>query len=162
ERELLRGDIFDVVEIRGGDQMRGTIKETSYDLTTFYGKVTLAPSRVIGMMNVGEFRPRQLIVTSDGEIFGGKLAKETLNLELTTGQTTQIPLSQITRVGYRKRSDEPEEWTFDKPFVSLRSGERVGVEMPTSPIEVVTRYGPFKLEPKSIATIAFETEEHCV
>ena len=30
ERELLRGDLFDVVEIRGGDQMRGTLKEPSY------------------------------------------------------------------------------------------------------------------------------------
>jgi hypothetical protein len=162
ERELLRGEMFDVVEIRGGDQMRGTIKEPSYKLATFYGNVELPASRVVGLMNVGEYRPRQLLVTTDGQIFGGKLSKDTLELELTTGQTTQIPLSQITRAGYRKRADEPEEWTFDKPFVSLRSGERVGVEMPTQPVEIVTRYGTLKLDPKSIATIVFQTEEHGV
>ncbi len=162
ERELLRGDVFDVVEIRGGDQMRGTIKEPSFKLATFYGDVELPASRVVGIINVGEFRPRQLLVTTDGEIFGGRLAKETLPLELTTGQLTQIPLSQITRAGYRKRPDEPEEWTFDKPFVSLRTGERVGVEMPTTPIDVVTRYGPLKLDAKNIATIVFQTEEHGV
>jgi hypothetical protein len=114
------------------------------------------------LLNVGDYRPRQLLVTTDGQIFGGKLAKETLDLELTTGQVTQIPLSQITRAGYRKRADEPEEWTFDKPMVALRTGERVGVEMPTTPIDVVTRYGTLKLDPKNIATIAFQAEENGV
>ncbi|MEA2735216.1 MAG: hypothetical protein QOE14_1667 [Humisphaera sp.] len=162
DRELLRGELFDVVEIRGGDQVRGTIKEPAFKLATFYGDVELPANRVVGILNVGDFRPRQLIVTTDGEIFGGKLAKQTIDLELTSGQTTQIPLSQVTRAGYRKRADEPEEWTFDKPFVALRSGERVGVEMPTTPIDVVTRYGPLKLDPKAIAAVVFQTEEHGV
>jgi hypothetical protein len=162
EREILRGDLFDVVEIRGGDTMRGTLQEPGYKLQTFYGNVDLPASRVIGLINVGEYRPRQLVVTVDGEIFGGKLAKDSINLELTSGQTTPIPLSQITRVGYRKRNDEPEEWTFDKPFVSLRSGDRVAIEMPVAPIDVVTRYGPLKLDPKTIASIVFQNEEHGV
>src|SRR5207253_7215423 len=79
-----------------------------------------------------------------------------------SGQVTQIPLSQIARAGYRKRADEPEEWTFDKPFVSLRSGDRVGIEMPAGPIEVVTRYGPLKLDPKTLTAIVFQNEEHGV
>jgi len=162
DRELLRGEMFDVVEIRGGDQVRGTIKEPAYKLTTFYGDVELPADRVVGILNVGDFKPRQLIVTTDGEIFGGRLAKQTIDLELTSGQTTQIPISQMTRAGYRKRGDEPEEWTFDKPFVALRSGERVGIQMPTTPIEVVTRYGPLKLDPKAVAAIVFQTEEHGV
>src|SRR5207249_9204363 len=95
ERELLRGDVFDVIEIRGGDQMRGNLKEPTFKLATFYGNVELPASRVVGLINVGEFRPRQLLITTDGEIFGGKLAKETVDLEMTSGQITQIPLSQI-------------------------------------------------------------------
>lgn len=162
DREILRGDLFDVVEIRGGDTMRGTLKEPAYALQTFYGNINLPSSRVIGLINVGEYRPRQLLITSDGEIFGGKLGKDSVSLELTSGQTTQIPLSQVTRVGYRKRPDEAEEWAFDKPFVSLRSGDRIAVEMPAQPIEVVTRYGPLKVDPKSIAGIAFQNEEHGV
>ena len=162
DRELLRGELFDVVEIRGGDQVRGTIKEPAFKLATFYGDVELPADRIVGILNVGEFRPRQLLVTTDGEIFGGRLAKQTIDLELTSGQMTQIPISQMTRAGYRKRADEPEEWTFDKPFVSLRSGERVGVQMPTTPIDVVTRYGSLKLDPKAIAAIVFQTEEHGV
>lgn len=162
DRELLRGDLFDVIELRGGDQMKGTLKETSYKLETFYGTVELPVERVIALMNVGDFRPRQLIVTVDGEIFGGKLAKDTLAMELSSGQTTEVPLSQITRAGYRKRPNEPEEWKFDKPFMMMRSGDRVAVAMPGQPIDVVTRYGAMKVDPKTIAAIIFQSEEHGV
>ena len=162
DRELLRGDLFDVVEIRGGDQMRGTLKEPSYKLQTFYGAIDLPADRVIAMLNVGEFKPRQLLVTDQGEVFGGYLAKNNVTLELSSGQVTQIPLAQVSRLGYRKRSDEPEEFPQDKPFVLLRSGDRVNVELSSRAVEVLTRYGKLSLEPKSIATIAFEADEHGV
>ncbi len=161
-REILRGDMLDVVEIRGGDQMRGTLKPTIYKLDTFYGMVKLPAERVIAMLNVGEFRPRQLLVTTDGEVFGGKLQGDTIALELSSGQVTNIPLSQITRLGYRKRPGEPEDWNFDKPYVLLQSGDRICVEMPPHPIDVLTRYGMLKLDPKSIATLAFQSEDQPV
>ena len=123
-----------MVELKGGDQYKGTLKEPSFALETFYGKVELPVDQVIGLINVGRFRPRQLVVTTDGQIFGGKLAKDTVDLELSSKQVTKVPLAQVTRVGYRKREGEPEEWTFEKPIVLMRSGERVGVKMPTEPV----------------------------
>ena len=158
--EILRGELFDVAELRTGDQYRGTIKETSFKLTTFYGPVELPVDKVIGLINVGEYRPRQLIVTSDGEIFGGKLEKETIAIELSSGQVTQVPLAQISRLGYRKRAGEPEEWTFDKPLVLMRSGDRMGVQMPGYEIDVATRYGSLKLKPEAIAAISLANDEH--
>ena len=90
--------------------LKGTLKEKSFKLDTFYGPVELPVEKVIGLINVGEYRPRQLVVTADGEIFGGKLEKETIGIELSSGQVTQVPLGQINRLGYRKRAGEPEEW----------------------------------------------------
>ncbi len=158
--EILRGDQFDVAELRTGDQYRGTIKETSFKLSTFYGPVELPVDKVIGLINVGEYRPRQLVVTSDGEIFGGKLEKDTIAIELSSGQVTQVPLAQISRLGYRKRAGEPEEWTFDKPLVLMRSGDRMGVQMPAYEIEVATRYGSLKLKPETIAAVSLANDEH--
>lgn len=162
DREILRGDLFDVIELRGGDAVRGTLNEPVYALQTPYGQVDLPAERVVAMMNVGQFRPRQLLVTVDGEIFGGTLVKETIDLELSSGQVTQVPLSQITRLGYRKRPGEREEWTFDQPLVMLRSGDRIGIAMPDQPIEVLTRYGMLRLTPQSLAAIVFVAEEHGV
>jgi hypothetical protein len=158
--EILRGDMFDVLELRTGDQYRGTIKEPSYKLTTFYGPVELPVDKVIGLINVGEFRPRQLLVTADGEIFGGKLEKDHLAIELSSGQVTQVPLAQVSRLGYRKRPGEPEEWTFDKPLVLMRSGDRMAVQMPTTEIDVATRYGQLKLKPSAVAAVSFANDEH--
>ena len=160
--EILRGDLLDVVELRGGDQLKGNLKEKSFKLQTFYGNVELAVDKVIGLINAGEFRPRQLVVTKDGEVFGGKLDREMITLELSSGQVTQIPLSQISRVGYRKRGAEPEEWTFEKPVVLMRTGDRIGVQMPAMDIDISTRYGPLKLAASSIAAVNFQAEEHGV
>jgi hypothetical protein len=160
--EVLRGDLLDVVELKGGDQIKGTLKAKSFKLTTFYGDVDLPVERVIGIINVGQFRARQLLVTVDGQIFGGTLAQDALELQLTSGQTTQIPLAQVSRAGYRKREGEPEEWKFDKPIVLMRTGERVGVQMPADAIEVVTRYGKLSLKPELIAAVLLQTEEHGV
>jgi hypothetical protein len=162
DRELLRGDLFDVVELRGGDQIKGTITPKAYKLTTFYGTIELPAERVVGMFSVGQVRPRQLLVTVDGEVFGGTLDVQTIGMQLSSGQTTQIPLTQISRFGYRKRSGEAEEWTFDRPMVSLRSGERMLVSLPTTPIDVVTQYGALKLKPESIAAIDFQPEDRAI
>ena len=160
--EILRGEAFDVAEMRGGDLMKGTIKEKSWKLNTFYGPVELAADKVISLINIGDSRPRQLLVTVDGQIFGGRLDKDTIDLELSSGQTTKLPLAQITRLGYRKRIGEPEEWTFDKPTLLLRSGERINVQMPTDELSVMTRYGLLKLKPSIISSIAFQNEENGV
>ncbi|WP_428938740.1 hypothetical protein [Fontivita pretiosa] len=162
EREVLRGELFDVIELRGGDQLKGTIIEPSYRLETFYGPIELAAERVVGLINVGQFKPRQLLVTVDGEVFGGTLGKDSVQLQLSSGQTTQVPLSQISRLGYRKRPGEPEEWKFDRPMIMLRSGERMMVAMPTAPIDVMTRYGLLKLRPESIAAVTFQSDQHGV
>jgi hypothetical protein len=160
--EVLRGDMLDVVELRDGDSFKGTLKEPAYDLQTFYGDVSLPPDKVIGLINVGQFRPRQLIITSDGQILGGRLKKQTIALEMSSGQVTQIPLTQISRAGYRKRPGEPEEWTFDKPIVLLRTGERIGVQMPQGPIDVMTRYGKLSLQPGQVASVQLQNDENNV
>lgn len=160
--ELLRGDAFDAAEMRGGDQLHGTFKEKSYKLNTFYGPVELPADKVISLVNVGESRPRQLVVTTDGEIFGGRLDKDTIDLELSSGQVTKLPLSQLTRLGYRKRPGERDEWALDKPMVLLRTGERIAIQPPTEDITVATRYGALKLSPSIVSAVAFQNEDNGV
>jgi hypothetical protein len=156
---ILRGDVFDIVELRGGDELKGTLNETDYKLDTFYGPVSLSPQRVVAMLNIGQSRPRQLLVTDDGEIFAGRLNQPTIGMTLTSGQKVDIPLEQINRLGYRKRPNEPEEWTFDKPLVLMRGGDRVTVQPPAGKIDVATRYGMLSLDPPDVTAILFQPED---
>ncbi|HSU66744.1 MAG TPA: hypothetical protein VLJ39_07725 [Tepidisphaeraceae bacterium] len=160
--EVLRGDMLDVVELRGGDSFKGTLQEKGFDLQTFYGDLALPVDKVVALINVGQFKPRQLIVTNDGQIIGGFLKKQTIELQMSSGQVTQIPLSQINRMGYRKRPGEAEEWTFEKPMVLMRTGERMVVQMPQEPIDIVTRYGKLSLKPEQVAAVQLQNEDNNV
>jgi len=162
EIELLRGDVLDVVELRGGDQLKGSIKAASFKLSTSYGPVELAAEKVLAMVSVGRFRPRQLIATVDGEVFGGILDAQTLEFELSSGQVTAVPVTQITRLGTRKRAGEPEEFVFNAPLVTLKSGERFAVVAPAAPLPLLTRYGTLSLPPASISSINFQPEDQPV
>jgi len=157
--ELLRGDLFDIVELRGGDQYKGTLQVPTYTLQTAFGELQLPAEKIIGILNTGQFRPRQLLVSADGEIFGGTLKEQSIALQLTSGQMTQIPLSQISRVGYRRRSGEADEPNFTQPRILLRSGDRVGIELPAGLISFITRYGRLQLQPQAIAAITLQGED---
>src|SRR5205823_2222809 len=104
------------------------LKDAGYKLQTAYGPVELPAEKVVGMMTVGAFRPAQLFITAEGEVIGGALEADAVALQMSSGQLTRIPLANITRLGYRKRAGEPEEWKFDKPMAFLRDGQRVGVQ----------------------------------
>jgi hypothetical protein len=161
--EVVRGETSDVLETRSGDQLKGTIQEKSFELATFFGKVTLPAERVVALMNVGSFRPRQLLVTKDGQVFGGQLQKSDIKLELSSGQVSQIPLTQIVRAGYRMRPGEVADANaVQRPMVFMSSGDRVGVELPAEEIEVATRYGSMKLKPEAVAAIVLQSDGSAV
>jgi hypothetical protein len=97
--EILRGDLFDVVEMRTGDQFRGNLKDLTYKIETFYGPVTIPAEKVLCLISLGAVRPRQLLFTTDGDVIGGKLEKDKVALELSDGQLMDIPRAQVARVG---------------------------------------------------------------
>jgi hypothetical protein len=160
--EILRGELFDVVEMRTGDQFRGNLKDPSYRITTFYGPVTVPAEKILSVISIGAVRARQLLFTTDGDVIGGTLEKEKIALELSDGQLMEVPLGQVARVGYRKRVGEVEDPVFDKPFVLMRTGERISIQMPKDPITVHTRFGPMKLQPDALTAIVFQNEEHAI
>ena len=163
DMEILRGDAQDVVELRGGDTCRGTLKIDRFNLQTPYGPLTFTPDKIVAILNVGAFRPSQLLVTREGEIFGGRLDVPTIRFQFTGGQVTQIPLTQITRIGYRKRPGEPEEWNFEnKTMAYLASGERMRVRLPGADFNLATPSGPLRLNPAVVSSIVFQGGENNV
>jgi hypothetical protein len=168
--ELLRGDLLDIVELRDGDRLKGTLKEPVYALHTFYGDINLPAEQVNGLINVGEYRPRQLVATADGQAFGGQLASQTIPMELSSGQLTQIPLSEISRLGYRKRPGELDDGAGDqsgnqignRPILFLRTGDRIAVLPPAQPIDFMTRYGLLKFDRTMIQSLVFQSDDNAV
>lgn len=159
DQELLLGDKQDVLELKSGDLIRGTVLSEGYDLKTDFGEIRLPAEKVIGLFNVGTFQLRQLLVTKEGEVFGGELKQQAIPVLLSSGQKTHVPLRQISRLGYRNDQGEIPEWKFETPMVFLRSGERCVVKMPIEPIEFVTRYGTVIFKPEQVACVDMKTAQ---
>lgn len=159
--EVLRGDVQgDVVEVGNGDQLRGRLVEERFAVRTAFGRVELPVERLLGVVTVGRLRPMQLLVSREGEVFGGVLEGDGVSVELSSGQVVRVPLLQVSRVGMRLRADEPEELApLGKPLVALRTGERMAIVPPAGPMEVATRYGVLRLPTGSVAEVVFRSEE---
>jgi hypothetical protein len=160
DEPILRGEMFDVLELKGGDRCCGTVKQSSFAMQSACGRVSVPAEQVISIINAGEFRPRQLLVTRDGEIIGGCLENQRLDFELTTGQMLHVPWNQIARVGYRKSDDEAEEWNLDHALVELSGGDRLSIGIPQSPVEVATQFGLLSIPAAAIHSIAFADGDH--
>src|SRR5207237_1412127 len=80
--------------------------QPTFPLQTAFGPIELPASRVAAMVSIGEVRPTQLLVTTDGEAFSGTLRLDAIKLELSSGQMTAIPLNGVARFGYRQRAGE--------------------------------------------------------
>ena len=57
DRDLLRGDLLDVVELRTGDQYKERFASPNTQLKTAYGAIELPAERVISMFAIGDYRP---------------------------------------------------------------------------------------------------------
>lgn len=158
--EILRGDVLDAVELRSRDIYRGSIMLDQFHLQTVYGPVNIPAGKVVGLINVGVYRPNTLVITTEGEVFGGRLDHDAIKLRMTSGQVTTIPLSQISRLGFRKRPGEVEEWNFEhKAMVYLGGSQRVRVKLPAGDFNLATTSGPLRLNPSLISSIVFQGEE---
>jgi hypothetical protein len=156
--EILRGEALDVVELRGGDAYRGSLVPDHWRIHTLYGPITLPSHKVVALLNVGKYRANQLLVTDEGEVIAGRLDTDTIELRLTSGQTSRIPLSQVTRLGYRRRPGDVDagDWSFEyKPTAYLRGGQRLHVNLAKPDFALATPIGPLNLPNQLISSIVF-------
>jgi hypothetical protein len=161
--EFLRGDVLDVVELRGGDRFDGNLTASSYPLQTRFGPIDLPVDSVLAMVNVGRFHPRQLLLSRDGQIYGGQMTAAAVEMDLASGQKTQIPLEQIARLGYHRQgpadADGADSPTLSPPFALLADGERLAIDPPAAPITVETRFGALALPADAIASIVIASDD---
>ncbi len=157
--ELLRGTTTDVVELNSSDQLRGDLLVAQWDMDTAFGKLQIPGDQVAGLIVTTGPQPRQLLVTTDGEMIGGKLTLGALDLQTSSGQKLSLPISQISRVG--RRSALPAEGEPRKllPMIHLRTGDRLAVNLPQQPLRFATRFGTLDIAPATIAMLDLQPEQ---
>ena len=161
DMELLRGGNTDVVELVNSDQLRGTLAAASWDIQADFGKVSIPAASLIGMLNPSGMRPRQLLITSEGQVIGGTLVAPNVEIELSAGQKVNIPLAQIARIGRKSDSTDPADAPRAvSPMIHLRSGDRLALKLSADPLRVATRFGTLSLKPDTIAMLDLQPEDN--
>jgi hypothetical protein len=145
--------IIDSIELQQGDKLKGTILDEMYSIQTFFGKVELKANQVVGIVNVKEAKPRQLVTMANGDVYGGRLENDSVTIRLSSGQTMKTPLSLISSVAYRKEGRNP---ITSSSLVVLQSGERYRIETPPSSLSIATQYGVMSVSPDKISQIVFQ------
>jgi hypothetical protein len=156
--DLLRGDESDVVELRSGQRLHGLIQEKSLHLHNVVGNLEVQLSELEGaVMNKGPDWDCNLL-TRGGDVLRGRLELASVHLLLPDGNTTEVPASEITRLGMHAGSAATQP--AEAAWISTAGGDQIGIELPTVPIEIDTRYGALKIDPAVIAEINFSQVGH--
>ena len=157
--ELPRRDEHDLAVLRNGDELLGTIRNKTFIIETFYGKLELSADRVIGLNVPTASDPHVQVVLVDGQVVAGMFVNAPLTLTMTNGSKMALPLSKLQTASYKLSPERPAEIAVRKQAVVLRSGQRLFYRRGDIDYTYRTEYGTVKLNPDDVRAIVLDTPE---
>ena len=135
---------------------KGTIKNEAQARDVF--RRTAASDKVLGMLNVANLSAA-IVRQQRRRSVRRAVEKDTIEMELSSGQTTKVPLSQIFVLAgeEREQSDDPTATPENRGSLSvaaIASSSRFSRSRSTWRSDM-----PAKRQPQSIATIAYASED---
>ncbi len=158
--KLLRGEDADILELRGGDFLAGEILVENYVLQTSHGLLDV-PAEKVASVIFGELGTDRLFLVN-GEIVAGSLDLATVTFRTASGRDLQALRGMISRLGYRKRADEPEDALAVKLGVHTRDGAVYACSPQAEVVALQTVFGKVQLPWKQIVEIDLSGELHHV
>jgi len=157
--ELPRNEKFDLVVQPGGNELLGSIGNQRYVIETFYGEVTLAADRIVGLHVPAGAGGLVRLGLTDGQVVVGRLLSSPIRIKLANGSEMSLALDKIDTAAYRFSGARPEEIAFDRPMVVLRSGQQLFFRQADADWTFHTQYGRVKLTPGDLKSIVMDTPD---
>lgn len=154
--DLERSEKFDSVLLANGDPINGSVVNKSFTIEAGFGEITMPADQIIGMASVPTDSSKVRFLTKDGQIIGGKLKGEPLQVRLVPGQVLDIPFTDVTYWSYQVSTARPFDIPTTGPFVMLRTGDRLSFDPSALAIKFRTKYGEVDLDPRHVAHVAMD------
>lgn len=159
---LERAEAHDTIIRSNGDPTYGTILASEYAIETFYGRIELPAGKVVGMVCDAE-TPRQVrAALVDGQIVAGRIANESIGIQLAAGGKLDVPLDRIAQWSYRISEARPDEAPFAGPTMQLRTGDRLRFDPDSLDLALLTRHGRVEIEPGAVMEVAMDNPDNGV
>jgi hypothetical protein len=154
--DLDRIESSDMVRLKAGQALMGSVANDSFVVQTFFGTVTLPASQVVGMACPANEGESARFLLTDGQIVSGRCQQDKLSLKLATGNTLQIPLGHIKQWAYKLSSQRPDVDAMTKPYVELRTGDRLLFDPNALSLKFRTRHGLIDIAGKDLVEIKLD------
>ena len=155
EISLDRKDGVDRVELKLGDPMLGSVRNTQYILDAPFGRITLPAQRVVGMLCHEEDLVQ--CVLTDGQVVAGRLPDQLLEFELSGGGLLRIPPARIGQWSYGITPARPDPLPFVGPYLVMRDGCRLLYRADTVPLEIQARNDLLTFAPRDLLAVQLES-----
>jgi hypothetical protein len=159
----------DILELKNGDVLTGTIEDQQLDIQTSYAKATFKKSELASIIFEGDTANVEKLVLANGDVISGFIFNKSFNFILKTGPQVELRREKIKRVGLRIWADESQGKTpsVQNPspqhdFFQLKNGDTFNGEVKTPKLTILTSYATIPIEIKDIASIEFIGENRVV
>ena len=153
---LSRSDKADLVVLTNGDQIFGTIENPQFELTAFFGNVTVPAEQLIGMAVRPDAGGLATVALADGQILCGQIQPDHLEVTLSTGGQLQIPLRRVDQWSFKIDDARPSDVDFAGPVALLRTGDRVAFDPAGTQLELFTAYGKVPVRGQDLLEVRFD------
>ena len=98
-------DVYDTVELKNGDKLKGTILNNNFTLTTFYSLVTLKKDQISEIRPHSESQNEDVIELNVGGTLVGTIEEPTLSFKLISGEMISLDKEQCRKIILRRKSE---------------------------------------------------------
>lgn len=149
---LERSETADLV-ILDANKMQGAIANETFEMRTRAALVAMPAAQVVGAAACPDAN-ELLLLRTDGQVIRGSLGPAMLKLQLTGGESLQIPFRSCKYWSFRIDKGRPQGILPARPMATLRSGEQLCINLKKQ----VVRLGGqrMNLDSNGLAKIVFD------
>lgn len=158
---ILRGDENDVIRLKSGDRLTGTILNESIRIQTSYALLEFPTEEIATLVFEGGANNIERVVVLNGDVFSGFIIDPIINFRLAAGPSVNIRKEKIGQAGFRIRPTELDEYPVQHEVV-LTNGDRFSGRVLNDELTIEAAFGALTVDLPSIARIVFVSERGVV
>ncbi|MCO5168966.1 MAG: PPC domain-containing protein [Planctomycetes bacterium] len=149
----------DLLELRSGDVLEGTVLNESFTIVTAYAQLEVPAARVAGLDLERRVADVEAIVTVDEDRFSGFIRTERLRVKLPAlAEPVEIRRERLVRVVFGRRGDERRAPPLDGHRVVLHSGDEFTGRARAGSWTLDLGFAALPLALDQVESLAFEGE----
>ncbi len=151
--DLARSADSDMLILRNGDRLVGTILNDEFGIRTFYGQLNFKSHLVAGIDLEGDASNIEAIVTVNNNRFSGFLEYPVFSVKLDSGPMVQVRRERVAKAVFHLREGERDGLKQGR-YLELKNGDYFSGTILNKMITVAAAYGDVPVKLDSIDTIS--------